>query len=475
MEKEMKNKMIGHNEPPKTLDDFLIYDQNGKSTGRIKLNNTIIKKYLVKKYDKEKDEYKTVIVSDSEKIGLKVKKNIGAAGAVSFFYKHQPKGKNIKGKRLNSVFYHLGYFPEMSVDAARSLVEDLKLAIKLGQDPKSIIEERRKAKTLIQAIDHWKKDVLHKAARFSESSIKNTEQGLKNWIYLEAIYPRTNRIILNNKSDLDIGNKRMVEITKGDLIAWHAAVTKSGDYIANRVMDNLNVIFKWAKENKYIKENICKFKENELNPEYKRLEDVDPYSVEELRKLRKAAIKLIKKCPRVALACYAVLLIMYTGRRYKSEILKLRWGQVDWDANKVRLKETKTGKSQFSINRLSRWVLRKLYQHKKINFTGKKIKSIKAQYLFPATRKSKKPYIQDIRKTWNKICDLAGVRIEEPYLLRHSWACMALEATNGNIAVVKEEGGWKTYEMVEIYAKYNRRKLQKQSEVIGNYLAHARR
>lgn len=471
----MKNKMIGHNEPPKTLDDFLIYDQNGKSTGRIKLNNTIIKKYLVKKYDKEKDEYKTVIVSDSEKIGLKVKKNIGAAGAVSFFYKHQPKGKNIKGKRLNSVFYHLGYFPEMSVDAARSLVEDLKLAIKLGQDPKSIIEERRKAKTLIQAIDHWKKDVLHKAARFSESSIKNTEQGLKNWIYLEAIYPRTNRIILNNKSDLDIGNKRMVEITKGDLIAWHAAVTKSGDYIANRVMDNLNVIFKWAKENKYIKENICKFKENELNPEYKRLEDVDPYSVEELRKLRKAAIKLIKKCPRVALACYAVLLIMYTGRRYKSEILKLRWGQVDWDANKVRLKETKTGKSQFSINRLSRWVLRKLYQHKKINFTGKKIKSIKAQYLFPATRKSKKPYIQDIRKTWNKICDLAGVRIEEPYLLRHSWACMALEATNGNIAVVKEEGGWKTYEMVEIYAKYNRRKLQKQSEVIGNYLAHARR
>jgi integrase len=475
MEKEMKNKMIGHNEPPKTLDDFLIYDQNGKSTGRIKLNNTIIKKYLVKKYDKEKDEYKTVIVSDSEKIGLKVKKNIGAAGAVSFFYKHQPKGKNIKGKRLNSVFYHLGYFPEMSVDAARSLVEDLKLAIKLGQDPRSIIEERRKAKTLIQAIDHWKKDVLHKAARFSESSIKNTEQGLKNWIYLEAIYPRTNRIILNNKSDLDIGNKRMVEITKGDLIAWHAAVTKSGDYIANRVMDDLNVIFKWAKENKYIKENICKFKENELNPEYKRLEDVDPYSVEELRKLRKAAIKLIKKCPRVALACYAVLLIMYTGRRYKSEILKLRWGQVDWDANKVRLKETKTGKSQFSINRLSRWVLRKLYQHKKINFTGKKIKSIKAQYLFPATRKSKKPYIQDIRKTWNKICDLAGVRIEEPYLLRHSWACMALEATNGNIAVVKEEGGWKTYEMVEIYAKYNRRKLQKQSEVIGNYLAHARR
>ena len=55
MEKEMRSKMIGHNEPPKTIDDFLIYNQDGKSTGRVKLTNTIIKKYLVRKYDKVKD------------------------------------------------------------------------------------------------------------------------------------------------------------------------------------------------------------------------------------------------------------------------------------------------------------------------------------------------------------------------------------------------------------------------------------
>ena len=35
-----------HNMPPKKLDDFLIFDNDGKSTGRIKLTNTIIKKYL---------------------------------------------------------------------------------------------------------------------------------------------------------------------------------------------------------------------------------------------------------------------------------------------------------------------------------------------------------------------------------------------------------------------------------------------
>ena len=474
MEKEMRSKMIGHNEPPKTIDDFLIYNQDGKSTGRVKLTNTIIKKYLVRKYDKVKDQYLPATANDSEKIGLKVKRNTGKDATVSFYYQTSPKGRNSTGKRFNPVFYHLGYFPEMKIDAARSLVENLKLAIKLGRDPRSVIEERSKAKTLIQVIDQWKKDVLNTAARFAVSSKKNTEQGLKNWIYLEAIHPRNNRIILNNKSDLNIGSMKMVEITKDDLIAWHAAVTKSGPYIANRVLDDLNLIFKWAKENKYIKENICDIKRHERNKEYKRLEDVDPYSVEELRKLRKAAIKLIKTYPRVALSCYAVLLIVQTGRRYCSELLTLRWEQIDWDANKVRLKKTKTGKSQFSINRLSRWVMRKLYQIKKDKFVNKKIKSVKAQYLFPSMRKSKSPHIQDIRKTWNKVCDLAGVRVEEPYLLRHSWACMALEATNGNIAVVKEEGGWKTYEMVDIYAKYNRRKLQKQSEVIGNFLARAK-
>ncbi len=59
-------------------------------------------------------------------------------------------------------------------------------------------------------------------------------------------------------------------------------------------------------------------------------------------------------------------------------------------------------------------------------------------------------------------------------MLRHTWACLALIASNGNIKLVKDEGGWKTYKMVERYAKYNERYLQKGSEVIGNYFARAK-
>ena len=460
----MNKNLIGHNQPPLQLEDFLILDAAGKSTGRIKFTNTIVKKYLKLKYKAETDKYYETIINDSEKIGLKAKINPG--GSKSLFYQHTPRGQKIPLK------YHLGNFPEMKVDAARSLVEDLKQAIKLGRDPKTVIEERRKAKTLSETIKLWKGKILYKATRYKQSTIDDVDNRFKNWIDLNSVHPKTNRVILNNRSDLNIGTKRMVEITKDDLIAYHAAVSKSGKYQANRIIDDLKVIFKWAKENNIIKENICNFNKEELNPEYTRLDEVDPYSRDEWRLIRKSAVKLYKNNPRVFLACMAVLLTLYHGRRYKSELLTLKWTQIDWEMNKVLLHDTKTGKSQFSLNRLSRWVLRKLWEYKKVRF--KNIKSIKSRYLFPATRKSKKPYVQDIRKTWIKICAAAGVRKLEIYMLKHTWGCLALLATNGNVKAVKDEGGWKTYKMVERYAKFNKKQLTKYSEDIGKYLAHAK-
>ena len=96
------------------------------------------------------------------------------------------------------------------------LVDDLKHAIKLGHDPKSLIAERMRAKTLNQVVDEWTSKVLFKSARFAPKSIKDTEQRIKNWIHLSAVHPRTNKIIFNNRKDLNIGAKKMVEITKDD-------------------------------------------------------------------------------------------------------------------------------------------------------------------------------------------------------------------------------------------------------------------
>lgn len=460
----MTKKMIGHNQPPLTIEDFFILDQDGKSTGRVKLTNTILNKYLVRQYDKEEDEYFERILNDSEKIGLKAKVGPTAGGIKSLFYQYLPK------KAKYPVKYHLGHFPEMKVDAARSLVEDLKQAIKLGQDPKTVIEERRNAKTLSEVITEWKQKELYKSVRYKASTTGDIENRFKCWIDLSSVHPTTNQIILKYRSDLNIGAKKMIEITKDDLVAWHAAISKAGPYQANRIVDDLKVVFKWAKP-KYIKENICVWTKDELNKKYKRMDEKDPYSREEWRALRKAAVKLAKKNPRMFVACMVVLLTLYKGRRYKHELCTLKWTQIDFDLNKVLLDDTKTGKSQFSIDRLTRWVFKKMWAYKKNRFRN--IKSIKSRYVFPSTRKSKRPYIQDIRKTWNKICSAANVRRLEIYMLKHTWGCLALVATNGNMKAVKDEGGWKTWQMVENYAEYNEKQLKKYSEDIANYLAHA--
>ena len=152
-----------------------------------------------------------------------------------------------------------------------------------------------------------------------------------NWIDLKAYKPSTNKVIADNYSDLKIGFKRMVEITKSDLTAWHAAISKAGSYQANRCMDDMSIIFNWAKEEKIIKENICKFSKSELNEESDRLDDVDPYTLEEWRAIRKGTMQIVKKEPRVFLAAMAILLYLYCGRRYKSEILNLKWNHFDRD------------------------------------------------------------------------------------------------------------------------------------------------
>ena len=64
----MTKKMMGHNMPPKVIDDFLILDADGNSTGRINITNTIMSKHLVRKIN-AKQEYVERVIYDSEKIG----------------------------------------------------------------------------------------------------------------------------------------------------------------------------------------------------------------------------------------------------------------------------------------------------------------------------------------------------------------------------------------------------------------------
>ena len=64
---------LGHNSNSKSLQDFLIIDpETGRSTGRIKITDEIMRKYLACKIDHNKPKGKDkieVVINDSEVIG----------------------------------------------------------------------------------------------------------------------------------------------------------------------------------------------------------------------------------------------------------------------------------------------------------------------------------------------------------------------------------------------------------------------
>ena len=169
----MKSKdiTIGHNWPPKSLEE-MINDQL-----RVKIAPEVLK--LLKPIpDAKGEKYLEQTINDTNVIGFKAKAN--PSGSISFFYQYTPKGvdeeKTRKAKakdpkagnvKLNPLKIHLGnYFKESNTifsndiqnrgngitpALARKLAVEIRDSIKIGRDPLSIVAAQRKAKLLYRS------------------------------------------------------------------------------------------------------------------------------------------------------------------------------------------------------------------------------------------------------------------------------------------------------------------------------------
>ena len=80
------NAQIGHNKPPKTLEE-MINDQQ-----RVKIAPDVLKllKPIPDPKDKKGEKYLEKTINDTDVIGFKAKAN--PSGSISFFYQYTPKG-----------------------------------------------------------------------------------------------------------------------------------------------------------------------------------------------------------------------------------------------------------------------------------------------------------------------------------------------------------------------------------------------
>ena len=474
----MKTKdMRGHNKPPQTLDDML--DKNN----RVRITNKVMK--LLKPLVVD-DEYKERRINDADIRGFKARVHPG--GMRTYYYQYRPKGvdkektdaarkkdANAKSIYHDKVKITLGHFDKHDKGTraaiARKLAEEIRDAIRVGKDPHALIAKRKRAKTLDVIYDEFIKNRV-KSAAFKEKSRTDLISRNKVWIKLKSNKPKNRQIYLQNKSALLIGKKKMIEIDKDDLVRYHTAVSCAWRYQANRCIEDIRLVFEYAKEKEYIKNNICHFKKNELNREIKRMDVEDPYDKVELKRIRQSALKFAKIDQRSKISCMSILAAAYMGGRSRSMIFNLEWDRVDMPRRLVKYIDTKNDEPMtlpFTLKAKTVLKVMLSIRHKT------NPRDARYRYVFPTSRKrSKQKHIQDPRKTFKKICKDAQVKLHPLHFLRHSWATNAYEAT-GDTEIVRELGGWLDPQSVMVYVKLLKNRKKKQIDVINKFMnTHAK-
>ena len=151
------------------------------------------------------------------------------------------------------------------------------------------------------------------------------------------------------------------------------------------------------------------------------------------------------------------MLLIFLGAR-KSEILTLRWDQIDWEHECLRLGTSKTGPKVIYLNRPTVALLKALPR-----LEGN-------PHVIPGNKKG--THIVNIARGWNLIrtqAKLHGVRLHD---LRHSFASVGAGAGLG-LPVLGGLLGHKDAATTQRYAHLAADPLRQANELIGDRLAQA--
>jgi hypothetical protein len=337
---------------------------------------------------------------------------------------------------------------------ARKLAEELKNKVRMSEDPKSLIAAKKRGKNLKQIADQFLKNRLDRPG-IKSSTLKNFTNILNNFVFQKGDNPKHKKMFRTYSNSFKMFQEPMRNLVKDDYIKVHKALTTLGKYQANRVIELLRLVEKYAIEINELDKRVCIFKKEELNREMMRVETNSPYTPEELKRYRRAALELIKEDREMYLVpCYTLLSTSLLGVRSKSQSFCTEWKNVNLKKKTILYTETKNDEVQkvrfdyrfAAILRLMKTV------RNEINHRDKR-----HAFVFPSASKGfKTKHINDPRRTHKSILDRAKLRYLPIHFLRHSWATNSYEAT-GDLYAVQEMGGWKDIKSVSVYSKMSDR------------------
>lgn len=441
--------------------------------GRVRIDNSVMK--LLKPMPRG-NHYKEIIIRDKNLLGFRAR--VSPGGQRSFIYRYRPKGSDLDGKILEKQNITLGQFYDSSnpkekdrvgitPTVARSLAEKMKLKIAMKEDPYSIVKARRKGRTVISIYTDWINKRLN-SANYKPKSVVDYKSRFNLYVLCKGKREKYKRLYRSEIETFKLFRKPYKEITKDDYISIHNAVSKSSPYQANRLIEDLRLVEKYAIEIGVLEKRVCIFKKKEMNKELERLKKTPPYTPLEMKRYRINALKLIKYFPNILVSCFSLLAAGLIGTRSKSMVYSLTWDQIDFKNKLIRYLDTKNNEPMaISYDYRFAAILRIMNKVKQsMNHRDKR-----RIYVFPTSNKEfKTKHIKDPRKTHATIIERAKLEYKCIHFLRHSWATNVYAATN-DILAVKKLGGWKSLEAVQKYVDVSEKIQKERLAAVRRHLA----
>jgi integrase len=308
----------------------------------------------------------------------------------------------ISGK---SVFVKIGSFPGITVEQSRILCREINVQAARGVNPNTAKQTSREIPTLGSIFGHW----LSVHAKPRRKSWETDERRYKRYL---SVWD----------------NRKLSELTKGDISAWHAAMgEQNGKPIANRVLSLLACVLTVADELGYHGKNpasgIKKFTEQS------RERFLQPF---ELPKFFESLNQEKTDWQDF------FLLLLLTGVR-RSNLQAARWDEFQFDNTVWQIDHTKSGKRILAH-----------VPEKAIEILNRRLIASQSEWVFPA--KSKVGYLTDVKSAWKRIVNRAGIKNLTPHDCRRSFA--SWQAIGGSsLQIVGKSLGHSSTSATAIYAR----------------------
>jgi len=388
---------------------------------------------------------------DSELSGFGLR--VEASGRKVFIVRYRADGG---GRNAPKRLMTIGAYGVLTPKEARDEATRILGAVATGADPAGDLRRKRQDLTVLELCDLY----LEEACVAKKPSTKAIEAGRIARHIKPLLGPK--RLSSVRQSDVLWFMRQIAKgKTKADLKTKPRgrAIVRGGQGTASRTVVQLSAMFGYAIREGIMQDNPARGIKRWKDGKRERF-----LSEDELRRLGKA-IDETEKAGGNRKATAIIRLLALTGAR-KSEILRLKWPEVDLDQGFLRLRDSKTGPKAIPVGKS---VLAILSEQPRL--AG-------SDYVFPADKLGRKgaerSYFQGMDWFWQEIRKKAGLEGVRLHDLRHTAASIAV-ADGASLPIIGRILGHADAKTTQRYAHLSdapvRAAVEKLAERVDNALA----